>query len=116
MNDDNVEKYCPADISVKEIDFERLYNTYYRLLCRFVKEKGSRQEDAENIVSDFSIEDNGNPTCMDGGCGKSSCSYKGEITIEGVTKHYNNFVSCEDAWACCYTTAYCFPKNQCSSW
>ena len=53
MNDDNAKKYCPTDISLKEVDFIRLYNTYYRLLCRFAKEKVNIKEDAEDIVGSF---------------------------------------------------------------
>ena len=54
------------------------------------------------------------PICAAGGCHSEACSFEGEIAIlaNGVT--YKNSTSCIDAWACCFTTAYCFPKNLCS--
>lgn len=55
----------------------------------------------------------GRPTCAAGGCYARSCSFSGEIVVLGNGAHYTNSVECEDAWACCYTTAYCFPKSRC---
>lgn len=56
----------------------------------------------------------GPPTCMAGGCHSAACSFEGEIGILGNGVTYKNSTSCVDAWACCFTTAYCFPKNLCN--
>lgn len=66
----------------------------------------------DNIES-LANDETGKPTCAAGGCYATSCSFSGEIEILGNGAHYSNSVSCEDAWACCFTTAYCFDKSRC---
>jgi len=56
----------------------------------------------------------GEPMCAAGGCHSTECSFTGEIDILGNGVTYSNSIKCEDAWACCFTTAYCFPKDKCS--
>ena len=51
MKNENVEKYDPANIALKDIDFLRMYDTYYSPLCRFA-EKFVNQ-DAEDIVQEL---------------------------------------------------------------
>lgn len=71
--------------------------------------------DLENVESLAQNESGGGaPTCMAGGCNASSCSFEGEIVVMGNGATYKNSVSCVDAWACCFTTAYCFSKDKCN--
>ena len=52
----------------------------------------------------------GEPTCFAGGCHSTSCTWEGEIAVLG---HISSSISCEDAWACCHATAFCFEKKRC---
>lgn len=53
------------------------------------------------------------PTCASGGCNATSCSYSGEISVMGSGVTVSNSISCQDTWACCHLTAYCFSKSRC---
>ena len=35
------------------------------------------------------------------------------ITVMGSGVQVSNSVSCQDTWACCHVTAYCFSKDDC---
>lgn len=69
------------------------------------------KRDIESMAYNESGE--GAPTCAAGGCYATACSFNGQIEILGNGVTYSNSVTCQDAWACCYTTDFCFDKKRC---
>ena len=47
------EKYDPAEIDLKEIDYVWMYDVYYSKLCCIAEKTVKQKENAEDIVSEF---------------------------------------------------------------
>ena len=110
--------YQIKKVTLKFAAFAALFG----LMCFFMDMMEETEEQTtysitlENLAS-ANVETNGEtqepPTCTAGGCNASSCSYSGTITVMGSGVQVSNSVSCQDTWACCHVTAYCFSKDDC---
>ena len=49
----NKEEYNPADVALKDVDFDRVYRTFFHALCRYAREIVENVDDAKDIVSHF---------------------------------------------------------------
>ena len=47
------EEYNPANVALKDVDFERMYSTFFQALCRYAKGIVENVDDAKDIVSNF---------------------------------------------------------------
>ena len=105
-------------VALKFATFAALFG----LMCLFMDMMEETEEQItysitlENLAN-ATVETNGEtqepPTCTAGGCNATSCSYSGTITVMGSGVQVSNSVTCQDTWACCHVTAYCFSKDDC---